>query len=79
MSILTATQARANFYKLIESTSINHEPAFIKGKKHNAVLISEEDWKSMQETMYLLSVPGLYESILEGEKEPLEECEPYVF
>lgn len=73
MSIITATAARANFYKLIDSTKDSHEPIMISGKRNNAVLISEEDWNSIQETLYLRSVPGMKKSIIEASKEPLED------
>ncbi len=66
MSVLTATEARANLYKLIEKTLQSHEPVVIAGKKGNAVLLSEEDWNAVTETLYLLSVPGMRESIREG-------------
>lgn len=66
MSILTATEARANLYKLIEETLQSHEPVVITGKKGNAVLLSEEDWNAVTETLHLLSIPGMRESIREG-------------
>lgn len=73
MSIITATTARANFYKLIDSTKDSHEPIIISGKRNNAVLISEEDWNSIQETLYLRSVPRMKKSIIEASKETLED------
>lgn len=73
MSVITATAARTNLYKLIDQTKSFHEPIFISGKRNNAVLISEDDWNSMQETLYLCSIPGMRESIIEASKEPLEE------
>lgn len=66
MAILSATEARANLYKLIEQTLQSHEPVVITGKKGNAVLLSEEDWNAVTETLYLLSIPGTRESIREG-------------
>ncbi|PID41999.1 MAG: Txe/YoeB family addiction module toxin [Proteobacteria bacterium] len=66
MTILSATEARSNLYKLIDQTSSSHEPIIITGKRGNAVLLSEEDWKSIQETMFLLNIPGMRESIQEG-------------
>jgi antitoxin YefM len=74
METLTVTQARADLYKLIEKVGTDHHPTLIVGKKGNAVLMSEEDWHSVNETMYLLSVPGMRESIIEGMNEPLESC-----
>jgi antitoxin YefM len=73
MTILTASEARANLYRLIDQTAESHEPIFISGKRGGAVLVSEEDWKAIQETLYLLSVPGMRESIKEGMAERLEE------
>lgn len=73
MNILTASEARARLYKLIDQTYDNHEPTLIKGKRHNALLISEEDWDAIQETLFLLSVPGMRESIREGLATPIEE------
>jgi prevent-host-death family protein len=74
MKTITASKARANLYRLIEETADSSEPIQITGKRINAVLVSEEDWRSMQETMYLLSIPGMRESIREGMATPLEEC-----
>ncbi|RZI45973.1 type II toxin-antitoxin system Phd/YefM family antitoxin [Candidatus Finniella inopinata] len=73
MTPVTITQARADLYKIVDQVCQNHTPTIIKGKRNNAVIVSEEDWKSIQETLYLLSVPGMYESIVEGQNEPLEE------
>lgn len=70
---MTATKARSNLYTLIDQTREFHEPIVISGKRNNAVLISEEDWNSIQETLYLCSIPGMRESILEASKEPLED------
>ncbi|MFA7381857.1 MAG: type II toxin-antitoxin system Phd/YefM family antitoxin [Desulfurivibrionaceae bacterium] len=74
MHTLTASQARSNFYRIIDEAAINHEPVIITGKRNNAVLVSAEDWASMQETIYLLSVPGMRESIMEGLQTPVDEC-----
>jgi antitoxin YefM len=74
MNTLTASEARASLYRLIDEASVNHQPVVITGKRHNAVLVSAEDWASIQETMYLLSVPGMRESIREGLSAPIEEC-----
>ncbi len=71
----TATQARAKLYKLIDQVAANHQPLQIKGKRSNAVLISEEDWRAVQETLYLLSVPGMRKSIQKGLKSPVEKCD----
>ena len=74
MKTINAPKARANLYKLIEEASTIHEPIHITGKKVNAVLISEDDWRSVQETLYLLSMPGMRESIIEGLATPVDEC-----
>lgn len=71
MAVLTASAARANLYNLIDETNDSHEPVIISGKRCNAVLISEDDWSAIQETLYLDSIPGMKESILAGMKEPL--------
>ena len=64
MPTLTATDARANLYKLLDQVADSHEPILITGKRTNAVLISEDDWRSIEETLYLLSIPGMRESII---------------
>jgi prevent-host-death family protein len=71
MNALTASQARASLYRLIDQTAETHKPVMISGKRANAVLVSEEDWSSIQETLYLLAVPGMRESIKESMAEPL--------
>ena len=73
MTILTASEARANLYRLIDQTAESHQPIFISGKRTGAVLLSEEDWTAIQETLFLLSVPGMRESIKDGMAEPLEQ------
>lgn len=70
---LTVSKARANLFQLVDQVNINHEQALIIGKRHNAVLISEEDWRAIQETLFLLSIPGMRESIREGMETPLSE------
>ena len=71
MNVLSASEARANLYRLIDQTTESHSPVFITGKRGGAVLVSEEDWNSIQETLFLLSVPGMRESIKEGMSEPI--------
>ena len=71
MTTLTASEARANLYRLIDETSESHKPIVISGKRGSAVLVSAEDWDAMQETLFLLSVPGMRESIRAGMAEPL--------
>ena len=74
MNGMTVSEARANLYRLIDEAASSHQPLRIAGKRHNAVLVSEEDWEAIQETLYLLSIPGMRESIREGMDEPVEEC-----
>jgi antitoxin YefM len=74
MNTLTASEARASLYRLIDEAAASHQPVVITGKRHNAVLVSADDWASIQETIYLLSVPGMRESVLEGLSTPIEEC-----
>ena len=74
MATLNATEARANLYKLIDDTAANHEPVIITGKRGNAVLLAEDDWNAINETLYLLSVPGMRESIIDGMQETLDGC-----
>lgn len=73
MSTLTASEARAKLYRLIDEAAESHEPIRITGKRNNAVLISEEDWSAVQETLFLLSIPGMRESLREGMETPVEE------
>jgi antitoxin YefM len=75
MTTITATEARKNLYKLLDQVSESHEPVQITGKRGNAVLIAEDDWRAVQETLYLHSVPGMKESIVEGMKTPVDECD----
>ena len=69
MMTLNVTEARANLYKLIDDTTVSHEPVVITGKRGNAVLLAEDDWNAINESLHLLSVPGMRESILEGMQE----------
>ena len=73
MTTVNVTEARANLYKLIDDASTSHEPVVITGKRGNAVLLSEDDWNAINETLYLLSVPGMRESIIEGMQENFDE------
>ena len=74
MTILNATEARARLYALIDEASQTHRPIVITGKRNNAVLIAEDDWNAINETLYLLSVPGMRESIRAGLDQNLSEC-----
>ena len=71
MTVLTASEARASLYRLIDQAAESHEPIIISGKRTNAVLISEEDWRSIEETLHLLAIPGMRDSIKESMAEPL--------
>ena len=72
MTTLTVTEARANLYKLNDDTSVNHEPVIITGKRGNAVLLAEGDWNSITETLHLVSVSGMRDSILAGMQESID-------
>ena len=74
MTTLTASKARAKLYRLLDETASRHEPIQISGKRANAVLISEEDWRAIQETLYLVSIPGMRESIRKGLATPIDKC-----
>ena len=73
MTILNATEARSKLYSLIDEATDTHQPVVITGKRGNAVLVSEEDWNAISETLHLLSVPGMRESIQEGLKQNISE------
>jgi prevent-host-death family protein len=75
MTNMTATEARKRLYKLLDEVAESHEPVQIAGKRNSAVLISEDDWRAIQETLYLTSIPGMRESIKKGMETPVEECE----
>ncbi len=74
MAAISASEARANLYRLIDETASSHQPLLISGKRNSAVLVSAEDWEAIQETLFLLSVPGMRESIREGMETPVDEC-----
>jgi len=74
MTVIKASEARAKLYRLIDEAASSHEPILITGRRSNAVLVSEKDWRSIQETLYLLSIPGMRESIIDGLKTPVEKC-----
>ena len=75
MTRITATEARSNLYRLIDEAAESHQPIVIMGKRNKAVLVSEEDWSAIQETLYLLAVPGMRESIREGVETLVDECD----
>lgn len=74
MTSLPATQARARLYQLLDEAAQSHEPIQITGKRNNAVLVSEDDWRSIQETLYLVSIPGMRDSIRKSMAEPLSKA-----
>jgi antitoxin YefM len=74
MPAITASEARTKLYRLIDEAATSHQPVLISGKRNKAVLIAEEDWQAVQETLFLLSVPGMRESIREGMATPTETC-----
>ncbi len=74
MTVFKASDARAKLYRLIDEAALSHQPVLITGKRNNAILLSEEDWRSIEETLYLLSVPGMRQSIVKGLKTPVSKC-----
>ena len=77
MSTINITNARKNLYKLVENVNKYSDPALIVGKTGNAVLISEDNFRALQETLFLNNIPGMAESIIEGGNTPLSECTEY--
>lgn len=75
MTGISATEARSNLYRLIDEAAESHQPIVIMGKRNKAVLVAEEDWSAIQETLFLLSVPGMRESVREGMETPVDECD----
>jgi prevent-host-death family protein len=74
MTTIKVGEARNKLGRIVDEAAMSHEPILITGKRGNAVLISEEDWRAIQETLYLLSIPGMREYIREGLQTPVEEC-----
>ena len=75
MTTVTATEARRLLYRLLDKVALSHEPIVITGKRHNGVLISEDDWRAIEETLYLASIPGMVESVREGMATPHEQMD----
>ena len=75
MATISATEARKRLYSLVDEVKASHNPVQIVGKRNSAVLISEEDWRAIQETLYLISIPGMRKSIKKGLETPVEECD----
>ncbi|MXY50974.1 MAG: type II toxin-antitoxin system Phd/YefM family antitoxin [Gammaproteobacteria bacterium] len=78
MAPVTAAEARANLCRLIDEAAASHQPLLISGKRNSAVLVSQDDWAATQETLYLLSAPGMRESIREGMATAIEDCDEVV-
>lgn len=77
MRTINITSARKELYSLVEAVNCDSVPVLITGKNGNAVLISEEDWNAIQETLYLTSIPGMAESLIQGKESSLEDCVNY--
>jgi len=75
MTAFSASEARKRLFNLVDEVKETHEPVQIVGKRNSAILVSEEDWRAIQETLYLVSIPGMRESIKEGLSAPVEECD----
>lgn len=75
MTSITASEARKNLYTLLDDLADSHETVQISGKRNSAVLVSEADWRAIQETLYLTSIPGMRDSIIKGIKTPVEKCD----
>lgn len=78
MKVLNATQASKEIYSLIDQVNVDHQPVQINGKRNNAVLISGDDWRAMNETLYLVSVRGMPESIQKGLNTDLSDCSGFL-
>lgn len=74
MNTISATEARSKIFRLMDEVVEEHKPVKITGRRSNVVLISEDDWNAIQETLYLVSIPDMRESIIEGMNTPVEEC-----
>jgi prevent-host-death family protein len=75
MNCMSASEAREKLYGLLDESASDHQPVFITGPRSNAVLVAEEDWNAIQETLHLLSVPGMRDSVVEGLATPADQCE----
>ena len=75
MTTLSASEARKRLFTLVDEVKETHEPVQIKGKRNSAILVSEDDWRAIKETLHLTSIPGMRESIKAGLDAPIEECE----
>ena len=75
MQVMNASEARENFYRLLDDAAADHEPILITGPRSNAILVGENDWQAIQETLHLLTIPGMRDSIVEGIAVPTDQCE----
>jgi antitoxin YefM len=75
MTTISASDARKRLYNLVDEVKESHVPVQIVGKRSSAVLVSEEDWRAIEETLFLVSIPGMRESIKRGLKTPVERCD----
>jgi len=75
MTTLSASEARKQLYNLVDEVKVTHQPVQIIGKRSSAVLVSEEDWRAIEETLYLTAIPGMRESIKKGLKTPIDKCD----
>jgi len=74
MTSMKATEARSKLYTLLDTVAASHEPIQITGKRNSAVLVAHDDWRAIQETLYMVSIPGMRASIIKGLKTPAEKC-----
>lgn len=75
MSTISVSEARSNLLNLVDAVATSHDPILIIGERNNVVLLSEEDWRAINETLFLLGVPGMRESLHEGMNTPVDECD----
>jgi len=75
MTNMTASEARRRLYTLLDELAESHDPVQIAGKRNSAVLVSADDWRAIQETLYLIGIPGMKESILKGMNTPIKKCD----
>ena len=73
MKTISETQAQADLSGLLEQTAASHEPIQITGRNVSAALVAEDNWRSIEETLYLLSIPGMRQSIQDGMRTPVRE------
>ena len=74
MTVLTTNEASRRLDEVLDGLAESHEVVQISGQRHSGVLVSEDDWRAIQETLYLTGIPGMKESIIEGLQTPIEQC-----